>query len=200
MKIYAYARVSARDQNLERQLSALKRFGVPARSIFAEKKSGKDFCRGEYLKLLARLKRGDLLVVKSLDRLGRNYEQILAEWQRITKLIGADILVLDTPLLDTRCRTGALVGRFIADIVLQILSFVAENERESIKARQAEGIRLAKARGVKFGRPRLKLSKEFIAAAEKYLKKDIALGDALNMLKISKATFFRRLLRLKGQR
>lgn len=153
MTIYGYARVSARDQNLARQLSAFAEYGIPQKNIFADKKSGKNFLRTQYQHLLKHLKGGDLLVIASLDRLGRNYEQILNEWKQITREIGADILVLDMLLLDTRIRSGTLVGKFVADLVLQVLSFVAENERMNIRARQAEGIRLAKARGVRFGRP-----------------------------------------------
>ena len=133
--IYAYARVSAKDQNLQRQIAAFCEFGIDKSRIFSEKKSGKDFERKEYKRLLKKLTSGDLLVIKSIDRLGRNYSQIIEEWNRITNIIGADILVLDMPLLDTRMKADTLVGKFISDIVLQVLSFVAENERESIKAR-----------------------------------------------------------------
>ena len=150
---YAYARVSARDQNLDRQLNAFRDFGVPAKNIFCDKKSGRDFERSQYLRLTKKLKKGDLLVVKSIDRLGRNYRMILDEWNAIVNRIGADILVLDMPLLDTRSGSDTLVGKFISDIVLQVLSFVAENERENIRARQAEGIASARKRGVRFGRP-----------------------------------------------
>lgn len=151
--IYAYARVSAKDQNLQRQIAAFREFGIENGGIFSEKKSGKDFERKEYKRLLKRLKAGDLLVIKSIDRLGRSYAQIIEEWNRITNTIGADILVLDMPLLDTRTKSDTLVGKFISDIVLQVLSFVAENERENIRIRQAEGIKAAKERGVRFGRP-----------------------------------------------
>lgn len=150
---YAYARVSAKDQNLQRQIAAFCEFGIDKSRIFSEKKSGKDFERKEYKRLLKKLNCGDLLVIKSIDRLGRNYSQIIEEWIRITNIIGADLLVLDMPLLDTRTKTDTLVGKFISDIVLQVLSFVAENERESIKARQAEGIKNAHQKGVRFGRP-----------------------------------------------
>ena len=143
MKIYAYARVSARDQNLDRQLKAFADFGVSGNRIYADKKSGKDFERKNYSKLLKRLRAGDLLVIKSIDRLGRNYNAIISEWSKIVNTIGADILVLDMPLLDTRTKSNTLVGKFISDIVLQVLSFVAENERENIRARQAEGIAAA---------------------------------------------------------
>lgn len=154
MKTYAYARVSARDQNLVRQIEAFQAFDVDKKNIYSDKKSGKDFERKNYLRLLRKLKKGDLLVIKSIDRLGRNYKMITEEWRRITNEIEADILVLDMPLLDTRAKSDSLIGKFISDIVLQVLSFVAENERENIRARQAEGIALAKARGVRFGRPR----------------------------------------------
>lgn len=197
MKIYGYARVSARDQNLARQIQAFTEYGIPKRNIFAEKKSGKDFCREEYAKLLTCLRPNDLLVIQSLDRLGRNYESILSEWRRITGNIGADILVLDMPLLDTRTRSGSLVGKFISDIVLQVLSFVAENERENIRARQAEGIRLAKERGVKFGRPQSVPSALFVSVAMQYRKKNITLRDALDTLQIGKSTFYRNLSRLR---
>lgn len=137
---YAYARVSARDQNLSRQIEAFSALGIDSRYIFCDKKSGKDFDRSNYMRMIRRLRCGDLLVIKSIDRLGRNYTMIIEEWSRITKKIRADILVLDMPLLDTRTGADTLVGKFISDIVLQILSFVAENERENIRARQAEGI------------------------------------------------------------
>ena len=196
MKIYGYARVSARDQNLARQLQAFESFGIEKRNIFAEKRSGKDFIRTEYAKLIRKLKPNDLMVIQSLDRLGRNYESILSEWRHITCEIGADILVLDMPLLDTRARNGTLVGRFVSDVVLQVLSFVAENERQNIRARQAEGIRLAKERGVKFGRPHKQPSEFFAAVAAKYKNKDIALRDALSALHMGKSTFYRQLSRL----
>ncbi len=135
---YAYARVSARDQNLTRQIEAFEKLGIPKDRIFCDKKSGKNFERRNYLRLIKRLKSGDLLVIKSIDRLGRNYEMIIEEWSRITNKIKANILVLDMPLLDTREKADTLVGKFISDIVLQVLSFVAENERENIRTRQAE--------------------------------------------------------------
>lgn len=157
------------------------------------------FCREEYAKLLSLLAKEDLLIVGSLDRLGRNYEQIIAEWRRITKDIGADILVLDMPLLDTRARADSLVGKFVADIVPQVLSFVAENERANIRARQREGIRLAKERGVKFGRPPVPLTEEFVRAARAYQRGELPLRAALLRLGISRSAFFRRLARLRGR-
>ena len=150
--VYGYIRVSSRDQNEDRQWIALKEVGVPEKNIFTDKQSGKDFNRPQYKKLLRRLKKDDLLYIKSIDRLGRNYAEILEQWRILTKDKGIDIVVLDMPLLDTR-RGKDLMGTFIADIVLQVLSFVAENERTNIRQRQAEGIAAAKARGVRFGRP-----------------------------------------------
>lgn len=151
-KIFGYVRVSSRDQNETRQIIALESYGVPARNIFIDKQSGKDFERPKYKQVLKKLKPGDLLVIKSIDRLGRNYDEILEQWRIITKEIRADVVVLDMPLLDTRKQPSDLTGTFIADLVLQILSYVAQTEREAIRQRQAEGIAAAKARGVHFGR------------------------------------------------
>lgn len=190
MNVYAYARVSARDQNLDRQIEAFAAFGVEKTHIFCDKKSGRDFDRSGYKKMFARLRRGDLLVIKSIDRLGRNYEMIIEEWRAITEKKGADILVLDMPVLDTRSKDGGLVGRYISDVVLQVLSFVAENERENMRARQAEGIRCAKARGVRFGRPRRVYSAEIGAAAEDYIAKKITLREALERTDMKKGNFY----------
>ena len=181
MKIYGYARVSAKDQKLERQLDSFKQLGIPRQNIYAEKISGKDFCRTEYLKLCG-----------VLDRLGRNYDQITKEWRKITQSIGANILVLDMPLLDTRSRTDTLLGKFVSNLVLEILSFVAENERSNIRARQAEGIRLAKERGVKFGRPKTSLSQNFTYVAQDYIQGKITLADSLKKLSLSRSAFYRR--------
>ena len=150
--VYAYVRVSSADQNEERQLIAMHEKKVPARNIFVDKQSGKDFNRPQYQALINKLNAGDLVYIHSIDRLGRNYEEIQVQWRIITKEIKADLCVLDMPLLDTRYGKD-LMGTFIADLVLQILSFVAQKERESIKKRQAEGISAARARGVRFGRP-----------------------------------------------
>ena len=152
MTVYGYVRVSSKDQNEDRQMIALREVGVPEKNIFVDKQSGKDFNRPKYKRLLKRLKTDDLLYIKSIDRLGRNYEEIQNQWRIITKDKKVDIVVLDMPLLDTR-RGKDLVGTFLSDIVLQVLSFVAENERSNIRQRQAEGIAAAKARGVRFGRP-----------------------------------------------
>ena len=153
--IYAYIRVSTKQQKIDRQYEEIKALDIDDKNIYIDKESGKDFDRTNYKKLIKKLKNDDLLIIKSIDRLGRNYHMILDEWARITKNIGADIKVLDMPLLDTRIKNGNLVGKFISDIVLQVLSFVAENERNNIKERQAEGIRIAKEKGVRFGRPKI---------------------------------------------
>lgn len=188
--IYAYARVSSRDQNLTRQLDAFAAFGVEKRNIYCDKKSGKNFERKGYLKLMRKLKKGDLLVIKSIDRLGRNYKMITDEWSNIVNKIGADILVLDMPILDTRSSENSLIGKFISDIVLQILSFVAENERDNIRTRQAEGIALAKARGVKFGRPSAVYSEEFVEAFTKFKDKQITIKEALEITGMKQSNFY----------
>lgn len=196
--IYAYARVSAKDQNLQRQIAAFYEFGIEKSRIFSEKNSGKDFERKEYKRLLQKLKGGDLLVIKSIDRLGRNYSQIIEEWNRITNIIGADILVLDMPLLDTRTKSDTLVGKFISDIVLQVLSFVAENERENNKARQAEGIKIAREKGVRFGRPSFLYTDEFLTVADDYLCKRIKLRTALKLLNIKQDNFYYHIRKLRN--
>ena len=149
-RFYAYVRVSTKEQNEERQLIAMRALEVPEQNIFSDKQSGKDFQRPNYLRMVKKLHRDDVLYIKSIDRLGRNYDEILEQWRMLTKEKGVDIVVLDMPLLDTR-RDKDLLGSFLSDIVLQVLSFVAENERVNIRARQAEGIAAAKARGVHFG-------------------------------------------------
>ncbi len=191
-RIYGYVRVSSRDQNEDRQLIALSDVGVDARNIYLDKRSGKDFDRPAYKKLVRRLKKDDLLYIKSIDRLGRNYEEILAQWRELTKEKEVDIVVLDMPLLDTR-RGKDLVGTFLSDIVLQVLSFVAQNERENIKQRQAEGIAAARARGVRFGRPPMPLPDNFESTVRLWRLGDIDLDEALRLTKMKEATFFRRL-------
>lgn len=188
---YAYARVSCKDQKLERQLTAFNDCKISFTRIFCDKKTGENFERQNYKKLIKRLRCGDLLVIKSIDRLGRNYDCILREWKRITKEIGADIYVLDMPLLDTRCHEKNLVGKLIADMVLQLLSFVAENERINIRTRQAEGIKAAKARGVKFGRPKTACPENFREIAEKYKQHKIDLAEALSLTKMKISSFYR---------
>ncbi|MBR2896159.1 MAG: recombinase family protein [Oscillospiraceae bacterium] len=162
LSIYGYIRVSSCDQNEERQIIALRNVGVDESRMFLDKQSGKDFERPNYKKMLRKLKKDDVLYIKSIDRLGRNYEEILQQWSSLTKKKGVDIVVLDMPLLDTR-RGKDLMGTFLSDIVLQVLSFVAENERTTIRQRQAEGIQAAQARGVRFGRPEKPLPENFDA-------------------------------------
>lgn len=188
---YAYARVSCKDQKLERQFAAFENCGVVLDKIYCDKKSGENFERKNYKKLLKKLREGDLLVIKSIDRLGRNYDCILQEWKKITKEIGADVFVLDMPLLNTQSRDKNLMGKFIADIVLQILSFVAENERINIRTRQAEGIKAAKARGVKFGRPRLNVPENFIAVAQAFVNREIRISEALALTAMKPSSFYR---------
>ncbi len=166
-EIYGYIRVSTREQNEDRQLIALREMSIPEGNIFMDKQSGKDFDRPQYKKLVRKLKKDDLLYVKSIDRLGRNYEEIQNQWRVLTKEKGIDIVVLDMPLLDTR-RGKDLMGTFLSDIVLQVLSFVAENERTNIRQRQAEGIAAAKARGVRFGRPPRPLPENYHSAYQRW--------------------------------
>ena len=161
--LYGYIRVSTREQNEDRQILALKELAIPEKNLFMDKQSGKDFKRPQYRKMVRKLKKDDLLYIKSIDRLGRNYSEILEQWRILTKEKGVDIVVLDMPLLDTR-RGKDLMGTFLSDIVLQVLSFVAENERTNIRQRQAEGIAAAKARGVRFGRPATLVSRISIHA------------------------------------
>ncbi len=187
--IYGYIRVSTKDQNEARQLIALNEVGIGRRNIYMDKKSGKDFDRPQYKKLLRKLKKDDLLYVGSIDRLGRNYEEILQQWRVLTKEKGSGILVLDMPLLDTR-RGKDLMGTFLSDIVLQVLSFVAENERTNIKQRQAEGIAAAKAKGVKFGRPPLPLPNNFYEVYKAWRSKKLTLKEAANACNMPVGTFY----------
>ena len=189
--IYAYIRVSTKHQNIDRQYKEIKAHDIDDKYIYIDRESGKDFDRTKYQKLIKKLKKDDLLIIKSIDRLGRNYQMILEEWSRITKTIGADIKVLDMPLLDTRIEGKNLVGKFISDIVLQVLSFVAENERTNIKQRQAEGIRIAKEKGVKFGRPKAFLPPNTNEILDKYINKEINNIEAAKLIGISRGTFFR---------
>lgn len=189
---YGYVRVSSRDQNEERQLLAMKELEIPVNNIYIDKQSGKNFNRPHYISLLKRLKPGDLLYILSIDRLGRNYEEIQIQWKVITKDKGADICVIDMPLLDT--RTGKdLIGTFIADLVLQILSFVAQSERENIRKRQEQGIAAAKARGVHFGPQKKPLPANFDHLIEKWRSGEISLEEVLYQCDFSESTFYRRL-------
>lgn len=192
MKIYGYVRVSSTDQNEDRQMIALRDADVSEKNIFMDKQSGKDFNRPNYKKLVRKLKAGDLLYILSIDRLGRNYEEIQKQWRILTKEIGIDICVLDMPLLDTRSGKD-LMGTFIADLVLQILSFVAQNERENIKKRQAEGIAAAKAKGIKFGRPEKEVSDDFGRIVRDWEQKRLLFSEVLKKCNMSEATFYRRL-------
>ena len=187
---YGYARVSTKEQNEERQLIALTAFGVAADAIFVDKQSGKNFERMQYRKLIRKLKDGDTLVVKSIDRLGRNYEEILEQWRVITKEKRAAIVVLDMPLLDTR-QNRDLTGTLIADIVLQLLSYVAQTEREFIRQRQAEGIAAAKARGVRFGRQPMQRPENFPLVQQRWERGEISARQAGEQLKITHRTFLR---------
>ena len=192
MKEYGYVRVSSLDQNEERQLIEMKKLGIPEERIYKDKQSGKDFDRPNYKRLVRKLKKGDLLYILSIDRLGRNYEEIQSQWRYLTRDKEVDIAVIDMPLLDTR-RGKDLMGTFLADIVLQILSFVAQNERENIRKRQAQGIAAAKANGMKFGRPTLDMPKDFNLIVEKWENGVIRISEAAERCGMSEATFYRRL-------
>ena len=189
---YGYVRVSSTDQNEDRQIIALSACEIPEKNIYIDKQSGKDFERPQYKKLIHKLKSGDLLYIMSIDRLGRNYEEIQMQWRILTKAIGIDICVLDMPLLVTR-QGKDLMGTFIADLVLQILSFVAQSERESIKKRQAEGIAAAKAKGIKFGRPESKVPDDFGKIIKQWEHKQIPIAEVVKRCNMSEATFYRKL-------
>ena len=189
MSVYGYIRVSSKDQKEDRQQIALKEVGVERQNIYVDKQSGKDFNRPQYKKMLRKLKKDDLLYIKSIDCLGRNYEEILQQWRILTKEKGVDIVVLDMPLLDTR-RGKDLMGTFLSDIVLQVLSFVAENERTNIKQRQSEGIAAAKAQGIKFGRPPLPLPDNFYEVHKAWRSKKITLKQAAEACNMPVGTFY----------
>ena len=191
MSIYGYVRVSSTDQNEDRQMIALNELGVADENIYMDKQSGKDFERPQYKRMIKKLKPGDLLYILSIDRLGRNYEELQRQWRVLTKDIGVDICVIDMPLLDTR-NGKDLMGTFIADLVLQILSFVAQSERENIKKRQAQGIAAAKAKGVKFGRPEAPLPKNFDRIIRDWDTGKLSTADALKLCNMSESTFYRR--------
>ena len=196
--VYGYIRVSSTDQNEDRQLIALYDKGVPDERIYMDKQSGKDFKRPQYRRMVRKMKKDDLLYIKSIDRLGRNYKEIQEQWRILTKEKGVDICVLDMPLLDTRqCKD--LMGTFIADLVLQILSFVAENERINIRQRQAEGIAAAKARGVRFGRPFKPLPDNFHEICTAWYNKEIPLGQAAKECGMPVSTFHAKATRLKKE-
>lgn len=196
--LYGYIRVSAYDQNQDRQKIALRRAGIPEKHIYADKRSGKDFERPAYKRLLTRLKPNDVLYLVSIDRLGRNYEEILQQWRILTKEKGVDIVVLDMPLLDTR-RCKDLLGTFISDIVLQLLSFVAENERNNIHERQTQGIAAAKARGVKFGRPEMPVSADFDEVRKDWRQGKMTLSQAAERCGMKKGTFYGKVRRAEAK-
>ncbi|MCL2054343.1 MAG: recombinase family protein [Oscillospiraceae bacterium] len=199
MKIYGYIRVSSQDQNEDRQLNAMREKQVPPDNIYTDKQSGKDFQRSEYAALVKKLKQGDLLYILSIDRLGRNYEEIQNQWRILTKERGIDIAVIDMPLLDTRLNKD-LMGAFIADLVLQILSFCAHNERDNIRKRQAEGIAAAKARGVRFGRPVKKPPENFSVIVKQWERGKLMTKEVLELLNLTESTFYRRYREYKGGR
>ncbi|KAA8500656.1 recombinase family protein [Mediterraneibacter catenae] len=199
MSTYGYVRVSSRDQNEDRQLDALRGMEIEERNIFIDKQSGKDFERPQYKRLVRKVRREDLICIKSIDRLGRNYTEIQEQWRYFTKEKGADIVVLDMPLLDTR-RGKDLMGTFLSDIVLQVLSFAAENERTNIRQRQAEGIAAAKARGVRFGRPQIIMPEYFGKTVRSWERKEITVEEAVRRCGVSESTFYRRLREYRAEK
>lgn len=195
---YGYIRVSSKEQNEARQLDALHEQGIEDNNIYMDKQSGKDFDRPKYKTLYRKLKKGDVVYIKSIDRMGRNYDEIIQEWRRITRFREADIVVLDMPLLDTR-RGKDLMGTFLSDIVLQVLSFVAENERTNIRQRQAEGIAAAKARGVRFGRPSIPLPENFDQMRREWRAGNITIETAANACGMCSKTFYSKAVRAENK-
>lgn len=194
--VYGYIRVSTKEQNEDRQRIALQGFSVLEKNIFMDKQSGKDFIRPAYQRLLKKMKEKDVLVIQSIDRLGRNYEEILEQWRILTRKKRVDIVVLDMPLLDTRDKSKDLTGTFVADLVLQILSYVAQSERENIRKRQAEGIAAAKERGVRFGNPGKPLPDAFEEVVRRWRRKELNLTEALEELEIGRTYFFKNIKQL----
>lgn len=194
---YGYIRVSTKEQNEDRQLIAMEIYNISKENIFIDKQSGKDFERTNYRKLMRRLKKGDIVIVKSIDRFGRNYHEIIEEWRKITKKKKADIIVIDMPLLDTT-KNKDLFGTFISDLVLQILSFVADNERTNIRQRQAEGIAAAKAKGVKFGRPKVYNAEDYIEIYEKFKRKEITQKQAMMKMGVCQTTYYKIIKELRN--
>lgn len=199
MEQFAYIRVSTKEQNVDRQLAALEPYRIPEENIFCDYQSGKDFERPAYQRLMKRIGRGDLLIIKSIDRLGRNYNEILTQWQHITKTIKADILVLDMDLLDTRTKAGSLTGTLIADLVLQILAYVAQTERDFIKQRQAEGIAAAKTNGRRLGRVPMKMPEQFEAVCQECLEGKLSIRKAAEKLGVNHSTFYRNYRKYKKE-
>lgn len=188
---YAYIRVSTNGQNIARQLEEIKSLNVDMKNIFIDYQSGKDFNRKNYQRLVKKVRKNDTIIIKSIDRLGRNYIEIGEEWKYLTQFKKVNMIVIDMPILNTKDRPDNLVGKFVADLVLQLLSFIAENERNNIRQRQFEGIKIAKENGVKFGRPSFEISKEFIDYCKKYKLKLIKFDDIKTKFKISKSTFYK---------
>ncbi len=191
-KVYGYIRVSTREQNIERQLISLLEAGIERKNIYIDKQSGKDFSRPAYKKMIHKVREGDLIVVKSIDRLGRNYQEIMEQWRLITKERGADIRIQDMPLLDTT-KTKDLLGTFISDVVLQLLSFVAENERDNIRQRQAEGIAAAKARGVQFGKPMIPMPENFPELYKEWEEERISIVELAKLCNMGRSTMYKRI-------
>jgi len=189
MKKYGYARVSSIDQNEDRQVAALQKVGVVDSDVFIDKISGKDFNRPQYLKLADSLQQGDLLYIKSIDRPGRNYEEIIEQWRILTKEKCVDIAVLDMPMLDTR-QFKDLIGTFISDLVLSVLSYAAESERENIRCRQAEGIMVAKQKGIRFGRPKKPLPDNFAELVSRWERGEICISEVLRICNMSRSSFY----------
>ena len=195
--IYAYARVSTKEQHEDRQLNAFEEYGRKIDKIIIDKQSGKDFNRKGYQKILKKLEKGDVLIIKSIDRLGRNYNEIIEQWRIITKIKCADIIVLDMPILDTT-QNKDLLGTLISDLVLQLLSYVAENERINIKQRQAEGIAAAKAKGIKFGRPKKFFTDDFVEIYEKRKNNEVTKWQAIEIMNVSEKTYYRIMKEIKN--
>lgn len=194
MKKYAYIRVSSKDQNIDRQVLAMESIGLIKTQMIIDYQTGKDFNRQNYRKLVKKLKRGDELYIKSIDRLGRNYDEILAEWRYLTTVKQINIIVLDFPLLDTRHKVNGITGKFLADLVLHVLSYVAQVERENINQRQREGIKVAKEKGIKFGRPKKEYPDNFDTVAWMWKKGAVSLREGADMLEVSHTTFSRWLI------
>lgn len=199
MLCYGYVRISSIDQNEDRQMIEMEKAGIKEDMIYVDKQSGKDFNRPRYKEMVSRLQEGDVLYILSIDRLGRNYEEIQNQWRILTKEIGVDVCVIDMPLLDTR-RDKDLMGTFIADLVLQILSFVSQSERENIRKRQEQGIAAAKARGVRFGRPEKPIPKDFATIIKSWERGNISFDEAVEKCGFSSATFYRRLREYRMRR
>ncbi len=191
-KVYGYIRVSTREQNIERQVISLLEAGVSEKNIYIDKQSGKNFQRPAYKKMMSRVREGDLIIIKSIDRLGRNYQEIMEQWRIITKEKKADIRILDMPLLDTT-QTKDLLGTFISDVVLQLLSFVAENERDNIRQRQAEGIAAAKARGVRFGKPVIPMPENFPELYGQWETGSITINELAGLCNMGRSTMYKRI-------